>query len=80
MYTFQAKYNRRVYVTFQSKACCDDLMQQWINELWKPNCSAEEVLLTLDCHKIQKMNVNEDLLYLNCGICATRIHKSSTTS
>ena len=35
-----------MYVTFQQKAWHDeDVMQQWIHQLWKPHSSAEVVLL-----------------------------------
>jgi len=49
-------------VTFQQNAWCDEvIMMELINQLWKPACS-EEMMLVLDVHKAQKTDAIQSLL------------------
>jgi hypothetical protein len=50
-------YDQRVYVAFQENACCDEpTMDMWVQQLWRPACSGN-MLLVLDVHKAQKTDV-----------------------
>ena len=53
-------------MTFQENAWCDEaIMMEWINQLWKPACS-EEMMLVLDVHKAQKTDAVQSLLRDKC--------------
>ena len=42
----QMCYDTRVMVTFQDNVWCNEtIMMQWINQLWKPACSEETLLV-----------------------------------
>jgi len=62
--TFREKvrYDCRVHVAFQEYAWCDEpTMDMWVQQLWKPVCSSN-MLLILDVHKDQKTDTIFDLL------------------
>ena len=62
----QLRYDHRVRVTFQENAWCDEgIMMEWINQLWKPACF-EEMMLVLDVHKAQKTDGVQSLLRDKC--------------
>ena len=50
----QLRYDRRVRVTFQENAWCNErVMKEWVLQQWKPACDGE-MLLVLDDHKAQR--------------------------
>ena len=59
-----------MFVTFQPKAWCDaGIMKQWTNELWQP-LQGEDMLLTIDCHRAQKV---DDVISLLSKECKTTV-------
>ena len=53
-------------MTFQKNTWCDEeIMIEWISQLWKPACS-EEMMLVLDTHKAQKTDAVQSLLRDKC--------------
>ena len=68
------QYDKRVTVTCQPNAWCDDIiMKQWITNSWKPNIK-EECLLVLDVQEgivLKKLAQNEAMIarsFKKCGI------------
>ena len=62
----QVRYDKRVSVTFQENAWCDEnVMKCWINQQWKPICD-QDMLLVLDVHKAQKTDAIQQFLRNSC--------------
>ena len=62
----QVLYDRRVCVTFQENAWCDEaVMSSWIRQQWKPVC-CDDMMLILDVHKAQKTEQIQKSLRENC--------------
>ena len=60
--SFQLQYDRRVSVTFQENAWCDETaMTFWIRQQWKPACHAD-MMPVLDVHRAQNTNEIQKLL------------------
>ena len=56
------QYDRRVTVSFQVNAWCDEVvMEHWVRNCWKP-CIKEDTLLVLDVHRAQKTDHIKGLL------------------
>ena len=61
------RYDRRVAVTFQENACCDEkVMDGWVCQHWKPSCEGE-MLLVADVHRAQKTEAIIKLLKERCN-------------
>ena len=62
----QLQYDRRVNVTFQENAWCDEgVMMSWIRQQWKPACHGD-MMLVLDIHRAQKMEEIQKYLRDEC--------------
>ena len=63
----QLHYDRRVKVTFQENAWCDErVMKEWIVQQWKPACDGH-MLLTLDQHRAQKTDEIQSYFRTQCN-------------
>ena len=61
------RYDRRVAVTFQDNAWCDEkVMGGWVCQHWKPSCEGE-MLLVADVHRAQKTEAIIKLLKERCN-------------